>query len=62
LQWATPVWYAPESHTRLLWISRPEARHSRNIALRPEIGIVIVDSRAPIGTGDGVYIERSPNS
>src|SRR5437870_5330397 len=21
--WATPVWYAPESYTRLVWISRP---------------------------------------
>jgi nitroimidazol reductase NimA-like FMN-containing flavoprotein (pyridoxamine 5'-phosphate oxidase superfamily) len=55
--WATPVWYAPESYTRLLWISRPDARHSRNITVQPQTGIVIFDSGAAIGTGQGVYIE-----
>ena len=56
LPWATPVWYAPESHLSLLWISRPEARHSVNLARRPELGIAIFDSRQPAGTGHGVYM------
>src|SRR5512133_3134447 len=56
LPWATPVWYAPESHLSLLWISRPEARHSVNLARRAELGIAIFDSRQPAGTGHGVYM------
>src|SRR5215207_3355699 len=33
-----------------------EARHSRNVAARREVGIAIFDSDAPIGTGRGVYV------
>jgi nitroimidazol reductase NimA-like FMN-containing flavoprotein (pyridoxamine 5'-phosphate oxidase superfamily) len=47
--WASPVWYAPEDHARFLWVSDPEARHSRNIAERPQVGIVIFDSHATGG-------------
>jgi uncharacterized protein YhbP (UPF0306 family) len=57
--WATPVWYALESLSSLIWISRPDARHSRNLAVRPQLGIVIFDSHAPIGTGQGVYLEAT---
>ena len=55
--WGTPVWYAVESLSSLIWISRPDARHSRNLAMRPELGIVIFDCTAPIRTGQGVYLE-----
>ena len=55
--WASPVWYATVGYGELLWLSRPEARHSRNLAVRRELGIVVFDSSAPIGTGQGVYIE-----
>jgi hypothetical protein len=51
LPWASPVWYAPEAHREFFWVSSPEARHSRNLATRPELAIVIFDSTAPIGTG-----------
>jgi len=54
--WASPVWYAPAGYGEFLWVSDPEARHSRNVALRPEVGLVIFDSGAPIGTGQGVYV------
>lgn len=57
--WATPVWYAVESLYSLIWISRPDTRHSRNLEVRPQLGIVIFDSRAPIGTGQGVYLEAT---
>jgi hypothetical protein len=30
--------------------------HSRNIAVRPEVGIAIFDSHSAIGTGQGVYM------
>jgi hypothetical protein len=54
--WATPVWYAPASYREYFWVSRPTARHSQNIVVRPEVGIVIFDSTVPISTGKAVYM------
>lgn len=42
--WASPVWYASEGYHELFWVSKPEARHSRNLAVRPQLAIVIFDS------------------
>ena len=42
--WASPVWYAPEAYREFLWVSKPDARHSRNLAVRPDLAIVIFDS------------------
>jgi uncharacterized protein YhbP (UPF0306 family) len=55
--WAAPVWYAHQGYTDLFWVSRPEARHSRNLAVRPEVAIVIFDSTVPAGSGQAVYME-----
>ena len=44
LPWASPVWYAPSEYREFYWVSSPEARHSRNLAVRPELAIVIFDS------------------
>jgi nitroimidazol reductase NimA-like FMN-containing flavoprotein (pyridoxamine 5'-phosphate oxidase superfamily) len=55
--WASPVWFAHQGYTEFLWISRPEARHSRNLAVRPELAIVIFDSTVPAGQGQAVYVE-----
>ena len=55
--WASPVWFAPNGYSELLWVSDPNARHSRNIAARPEIAIVIFDSRQTPGDGLAVYME-----
>ena len=53
--WASPVWFAHEGYRDFLWVSRPEARHSRNVAARPVLALVIFDSTAP---GDAaVYVE-----
>jgi nitroimidazol reductase NimA-like FMN-containing flavoprotein (pyridoxamine 5'-phosphate oxidase superfamily) len=57
--WASPVWFAQDGYREFIWISRPDARHSENIAARPEVSIVIFDSRVPIDTGQGVYIEAT---
>jgi nitroimidazol reductase NimA-like FMN-containing flavoprotein (pyridoxamine 5'-phosphate oxidase superfamily) len=54
--WVSPVYFAPEAYTHFYWVSSPEARHSRNIATRPQVSIVVFDSRAAIGTGQGVYM------
>jgi nitroimidazol reductase NimA-like FMN-containing flavoprotein (pyridoxamine 5'-phosphate oxidase superfamily) len=54
--WVSPVYYASVDYTRFHWVSSPEATHSRNLAARPEVSIVIFDSRVPIGEGQAVYI------
>jgi hypothetical protein len=54
--WASPVWYAASGYAEFYWVSSPEARHSRNIASRPELAVMIFDSRAPVGTGQAVYV------
>jgi Pyridoxamine 5'-phosphate oxidase len=54
--WASPVYFAPAGYTEFFWVSSPEATHSRNIRARPRVSIVVFDSRAPIGTGQGVYM------
>ena len=56
--WASPVYFAPDDYRDFFWVSRPEARHSRNLSARDgqAIAIVIFDSSVPIGTGRGVYM------
>ncbi len=54
--WVSPVYYAAAGQTEFFWISSPDARHSRNLEVRPELSIVIFDTGAPIGTGQGVYM------
>jgi pyridoxine/pyridoxamine 5'-phosphate oxidase len=57
--WASPVWFAHADYARFLWVSKPDARHSRNLATRPEAAIVIFDSTVPMGTGQAVYVEAT---
>lgn len=55
--WATPVWFAHDGYTDFLWLSRPTTRHSANIAVRPEVAVVVFDSTVPINQGRAVYVE-----
>ena len=41
--WASPVWYAPLEHRQFYWVSSPDAQHSRNLAVRPELAFVVFD-------------------
>jgi dihydrofolate reductase/uncharacterized protein YhbP (UPF0306 family) len=54
--WASPVYYTPDGGSDFYWVSRPDSRHSRNLAERPEVGIVIFDSQVPLFTGEAVYL------
>ena len=54
--WASPVYFANASYYEFFWVSSPQATHSHNLARRPEVGIVIFDSRVTIGTGQAVYM------
>ena len=57
--WATPVWFAQRDYREFFWVSRPETRHSRNLAERPELSIVIFDSTVTPGEGQAVYMEAT---
>jgi hypothetical protein len=54
--WSSPVYFAHIDFSEFFWVSSPDVTHSRNIAVRPEVGIVVFDSNAAIGTGQGVYM------
>ena len=55
--WASPVWFAHHGYTKFYWVSRPDARHSRNLAIRPHVALVIFDSTVAVGEAQAVYIE-----
>ena len=54
--WVSPVYFAVGDYTDFYWVSLPDAQHSRNLAARPEVSIVVFDSSVSIGTGQGVYM------
>jgi hypothetical protein len=56
----SPVWFAlvPGGYRELFWVSDPRARHSRNLAARPEVAIVIFDSHAT-GGWNAVYLSAT---
>jgi nitroimidazol reductase NimA-like FMN-containing flavoprotein (pyridoxamine 5'-phosphate oxidase superfamily) len=57
--WPTPVWFAHEGYREFFWISKPGARHSLNIAARPEVGVVIFDSTVAPMVGGGIYFDAT---
>jgi nitroimidazol reductase NimA-like FMN-containing flavoprotein (pyridoxamine 5'-phosphate oxidase superfamily) len=56
LPWVSPVWFAPRGYREFFWVSDPARRHSWNLAVRPQVSIVVFDSTVPIGTGQAVYM------
>jgi nitroimidazol reductase NimA-like FMN-containing flavoprotein (pyridoxamine 5'-phosphate oxidase superfamily) len=56
LPWASPVWYAHSGYRDFFWVSKPEARHSRNLSARQELAIVIFDSHVVPGVAVAVYM------
>ncbi|MFI6655837.1 pyridoxamine 5'-phosphate oxidase family protein [Streptomyces sp. NPDC050523] len=54
--WSSPVYFAHVDCREFVWVSSPDVRHSRNIAVRAEVGIAVFDSSAAIGTGQGAYM------
>ena len=54
--WVTPVWYAQSGYRQFIWVSGPERRHSRNVRARPQVSIVIFDSRVAVGDARAVYM------
>jgi hypothetical protein len=54
--WVSPVYYAAADYRAFYWVSSVEAQHSRNLAVRPQLSLVIFDSHVPLNTGQAVYI------
>jgi hypothetical protein len=55
----SPVYFAASGYREFYWMSSLEATQCRNIEVRPEISIVIFDSRIPVGTGQAVYMSAT---
>ncbi len=53
--WVSPVYFTPDGAARFLWVSSPDARHSRNITERADVAFTIYDSTVPIGRGEAAY-------
>jgi hypothetical protein len=56
---SSPLYFAHTGFAEFFWVSSPDVTHSRNIAVRPEVGIVVFDSQAAIGAGQGVYMSAT---
>ena len=54
--WVSPIYFSASNYNEFYWISSPEAKHSRNLAMHPLISIVIFNSQVPVGEGQAVYI------
>ncbi len=54
--WVSPVYFASEKYKEFYWMSAPGVTHSRNILVRPQVTIVIFDSRIAVGKGQAVYM------
>ncbi|GAB2603364.1 pyridoxamine 5'-phosphate oxidase family protein [Kribbella endophytica] len=54
--WASPVCFTADGGLDFYWASRPDSRHSRNLAERPDVGIVIFDSQVPLFEAEAVYL------
>jgi hypothetical protein len=54
--WVSPVWFAARGYREFIWASKPGARHSRNIGVRPAVSFVIFDSTVRPGAAEAVYV------
>jgi hypothetical protein len=55
--WVSPVWFATEDYRNFHWVSSPDAKHSRNLAVHPTVAIAIYDSSVPVGGAEAVYMK-----
>ena len=54
--WVSPVWFAHLGYREFLWVSSPDAQHSRNLTACPEVSIVIFDSQVAPADAEAVYV------
>lgn len=53
----SPVYYTHDRHVDFYWVSSPAAQHSRNVATRPDVAIVIFDSSVTPSETQAVYLQ-----
>jgi hypothetical protein len=57
--WVTPVYFATADYAEFYWTSDESAAHSRNIARRPQVSMVIFNSQVPAYHGRAVYLSAT---
>lgn len=57
MPWNSPVSSAFDEEYNFYWTSNKNGQHSQNIRGNPNVFLVIFDSTAPEGTGEGVYVK-----
>ncbi len=55
--WNSPVASILDDDLNVYWFSDKEGQHSKNVRANGEVFIVVYDSTAPWGQGEGVYIQ-----
>jgi uncharacterized protein YhbP (UPF0306 family) len=53
--WTSPVFFAAAGEREFYWLSDLDAQHSRNIAVRPQVSLVVFDSTVLPYHGRAVY-------
>jgi nitroimidazol reductase NimA-like FMN-containing flavoprotein (pyridoxamine 5'-phosphate oxidase superfamily) len=53
--WTAPVYFAPAGDREFVWVSMTDARHSEDLAERPDVSLVIFDSTVRPYHGRAVY-------
>jgi len=56
IPWVSPVYFATADYAEFYWVSAQDATHSRNIAQRSQVSMVIFDSQVPTYHGRAVYL------
>ncbi|MBO2454482.1 pyridoxamine 5'-phosphate oxidase family protein [Actinomadura barringtoniae] len=54
--WVSPVYFATADYREIIWVSALDAEHSVNLAVRPEVSMVVFDSTVPTYHGRAVYM------
>ncbi len=57
--WISPMFFAYDQNYHFFWVSNKDSLHSQLIRSNPAVALVIFDSQAPEGLGDGVYFEAT---
>jgi hypothetical protein len=55
--WVTPVYFVAAAYREFYWASKTDTAHSRNLAARPQLSIVIFDSTVQVYQGRAVYLK-----
>jgi nitroimidazol reductase NimA-like FMN-containing flavoprotein (pyridoxamine 5'-phosphate oxidase superfamily) len=57
--WVSPVQFAVDNMDRFYWVSATDALHSKNLESNATVALVIFDSTAQDGQGQGLYCEAT---